>query len=214
MAKSQAVSQGRKFDQVVRGATAIFLRDGYAGASVDDIAEAAQVSKATLYSYFPDKPHMFQEAMRAETARLEGSFSLDIPADLDPRQAIPLITARIAEWLTDPAHVSLYRIHLAEAPRFGALSTSFHDKVVKILHDAIRPHLDRWVGTGQLWLDDTGTATEQLVALTGAGLMDSLLRGRKTPAPDAAAQSAARLFLRAALPPPQQPDLRRSAGRR
>lgn len=211
MAKSHKVSHGRKFGQVVQGAAAIFMRDGYAGASVDDIAQAAHVSKATLYSYFPDKPCMFQEAMRAETARLEGSFTLDIPTDLDPAQAIPLITSRIAEWLTDPAHVSLYRIHLAEAPRFGALSTSFHDKVVQILHDAIRPHLDRWVDAGQLWLDDTGTATEQLIALTGAGLMDSLLLGQESPVRDAAVQSAAQLFLRAALPSPRQPNLRRNA---
>lgn len=28
----------------------VFFRDGYTGASVDDIAEAARVSKATLYS--------------------------------------------------------------------------------------------------------------------------------------------------------------------
>ena len=104
MTKSQSVSPGRKFDQVVRGAAAIFLRDGFAGASVDDIARAARVSKATLYSYFPDKSHMFQEAMRTETMRLDGSFALDIPADLDPGQAIPVIMAQIAEWLADPAH--------------------------------------------------------------------------------------------------------------
>jgi TetR/AcrR family transcriptional repressor of mexJK operon len=37
----------------------IFLRDGFDGASVDDIARAAGVSKATLYSYFPDKQLLF-----------------------------------------------------------------------------------------------------------------------------------------------------------
>ena len=201
MTKSQSVSPGRKFDQVVRGAAAIFLRDGFAGASVDDIARAARVSKATLYSYFPDKSHMFQEAMRSETMRLDGSFALDIPADLDPGQAIPVIMARIAEWLADPAHAGLCRVHLAEAPRFAGLSARFHAKVARILQDAVRPHLDRWVAAGQLCLDDTGIAARQVIALSGAGLMDRLLLGRGNIPADAGIQAAADLFLRAALPP-------------
>lgn len=213
MAKSQSVRPGRKFDQVVCGAAAIFLRDGFAGASVDDIARAAQVSKATLYSYFPDKPHMFQAAMRAETARLEGSFALDIAADLDPARAIPLIAARIAEWLADPACITLCRAHLAEAPRFAHLSACFHDTLVRILHDAIRPHLDRWVATGQLCLGDTEIATRQLIALSGAGLPDAMLLGRDSTAPDAGVQPAADLFLRAAMPLQQHGPRRRTGSR-
>ena len=44
------IKKGRKFDQVLDGAREIFLRDGFEGASVDEIARAAGVSKATLYS--------------------------------------------------------------------------------------------------------------------------------------------------------------------
>lgn len=216
MTKSQAVSQGRKFTQVIRGATAIFLRDGYAGASVDDIAQAAHVSKATLYSYFPDKSRMFHEAMQAEAARLNGSFTLDIPDDLPPRQAIPLMTAQIAEWLADPDRVRLYRVHVAEARRFAALSGSFHDRVLHIVHDAIRPYLVRWVQSGHLCIEDTRIAAQQLIALAGTGLMDSLLRDREN-FPSGSdiqtiSQSAAHLFLRAALP--AQNELLLSAGSR
>ncbi|MDO6523978.1 helix-turn-helix domain-containing protein, partial [Shimia thalassica] len=38
--------RGRKFDQVIDGARDVFLRDGFEGASVVDIARAAGVSKA------------------------------------------------------------------------------------------------------------------------------------------------------------------------
>ena len=60
------VRTGRKFDQVIAGARAVFLADGFEGASVDDIAKAAGVSKATLYSYFPDKRLLFLEVARTE----------------------------------------------------------------------------------------------------------------------------------------------------
>ena len=60
------VRTGRKFDQVLRGAREVFLRDGFGGASMDDIARQARVSKATVYSYFPDKRHLFVEILTAE----------------------------------------------------------------------------------------------------------------------------------------------------
>ena len=65
----------------------------------DDIAAAARVSKATLYSYFADKRLMFEEAMQNERQRLEDAILFDIPADAAPTQAIPALTRQIAEWL-------------------------------------------------------------------------------------------------------------------
>jgi TetR/AcrR family transcriptional repressor of mexJK operon len=58
------IRKGRKFDQVIEGAKAVFLREGFEGASVDEIARDAGVSKATLYSYFPDKQHLFPRRAR------------------------------------------------------------------------------------------------------------------------------------------------------
>ena len=55
------VRKGRKFDQVLAGARDVFMADGFEGASVDAIARVAGVSKATLYSYFPDKRLLFME---------------------------------------------------------------------------------------------------------------------------------------------------------
>ena len=63
MSQADQINRGRKFDQVLEGARTIFLRDGFDGASVDDIAKEAGVSKATLYSYFPDKRLMFVEVV-------------------------------------------------------------------------------------------------------------------------------------------------------
>lgn len=69
MTKSLPVIRGRKFMQVLEGARTVFLRDGFDGASVDEIARQAAVSKAKLYSYFPDKRTMFSEVFRSEPAK-------------------------------------------------------------------------------------------------------------------------------------------------
>lgn len=215
MNKLQHVSQGRKFAQVVQGAATIFLRDGYAGTSVDDIAVAAKVSKATLYSYFPNKTLMFEEAMRTEVARLD--FTLDIDAAIGPDRGVQQLASRIAAWLVDPSQVRLYRVHVAEAARFADLSRSFHDTLERMLRDRIRPYLDRWAAAGLLSINDTDKAAEQLVALAGAGLQEAVLLGQAqaatAPAVQATATQAAALFLRAYAPEPGH-AVRRSIGGR
>ncbi len=40
-------------------AQAMFLRDGYNATTMERLAQAANVSKATLYKYFPDKDELF-----------------------------------------------------------------------------------------------------------------------------------------------------------
>jgi len=47
-------------DQVLRAALAKFAECGYAGTSVQDIVDAAAVTKATLYYYFPNKAGLYQ----------------------------------------------------------------------------------------------------------------------------------------------------------
>ena len=60
--------KGRKVEQVLAGAHDVFMAEGYEGANVDAIAKAAGVSKATLYSYFPDKKSLFAAVARAAAA--------------------------------------------------------------------------------------------------------------------------------------------------
>ena len=63
------IKRGRKFDQVIEGASRVFMAEGFEGASVDTIAREAGVSNATLYSYFPDKKLLFIEVAQREITR-------------------------------------------------------------------------------------------------------------------------------------------------
>ena len=57
--ETEKINKGRKYQQVIVGARAIFLSEGFEAANMDVIAQTAKVSKATLYSYFPDKQSPF-----------------------------------------------------------------------------------------------------------------------------------------------------------
>ena len=55
-----------KVKDVVRGARSVFFEHGFAGARVDQIADAACVSKATMYAHFPTKTDLFVEVVARE----------------------------------------------------------------------------------------------------------------------------------------------------
>jgi outer membrane protein TolC len=50
-------------DRIIRTAMQLFARQGYAGTSMREIAEATNVTKASLYYHFPDKETLYRRAM-------------------------------------------------------------------------------------------------------------------------------------------------------
>src|SRR5579864_7549000 len=55
--------------QIMDGARQVFLSAGFDGASMNDIARAAGVSKGTLYAYFDSKDELFKAIIRGEYAQ-------------------------------------------------------------------------------------------------------------------------------------------------
>ena len=55
-------------DQVVQAAIGVFLRYGYARTTMADIAQAAGLSRPTLYLEFPDKDAIFHAVVDAMVA--------------------------------------------------------------------------------------------------------------------------------------------------
>lgn len=67
--KQDVVAEFRS-SEIIDAARRIFARKGFAGASVDEIAEAAGLAKGTLYTYFPSKRDLYLAALRQGIARL------------------------------------------------------------------------------------------------------------------------------------------------
>lgn len=64
------VDKAAKRAEITRAATEVFARKGFQGASVDDVAEAAGVSKGTLYGYFQNKEELFYATFQAFSAEI------------------------------------------------------------------------------------------------------------------------------------------------
>src|SRR4051812_22531524 len=85
--------------QILEGARAVFLAQGFDAASMNDIARKAGVSKGTLYVYFKSKEELF-EAITEQQCRVqaEGVFVLD-PEDQDVAAVLTRLGNAFAQYI-------------------------------------------------------------------------------------------------------------------
>ncbi|QGX99817.1 TetR family transcriptional regulator [Roseovarius faecimaris] len=171
------IKKGRKFDQVLEGARMIFMRDGFEGASVDEIARAAQVSKATLYSYFPDKRLLFSEVARMECNRQADEaldvFEMDAPVEDVLREAAD----RVVRFFLSDFGQAVFRICVSESHRFPELGARFYESGPALLRQRLGGVLQHYVDRGELKIDDMDLAASQFGELCKSDLFVRCLCG-------------------------------------
>ncbi len=200
MSSEPVAVRSRKADQLMQGARKVFMERGFEGASVDEIARAAGASKATLYSYFPDKRQLFTAVVEAGCRRQGGGMAL---SRLDPDEPIEVALRRIAgefgAFVLSPGALEMFRTCIAEAGRFPELGRAFYEAGPARARCQLVALLDEAVARDELAIDDTGLAADQFAALAKARVFLATLLGKPIAADDPelarVADEAVRTFL-------------------
>lgn len=169
-ARIETIKRGRKFEQVLEGARTVFLRDGFEGASVDDIAAEAGVSKATLYAYFPDKRVLFVEVAKAESRRQADEAEVLVTLTAPPECVLPEAAQRIVDFTISDLGQAVVRLCVAESDRFPELGQEFYASGPELVRDRLAAYLNGAVARGELRIDDVHLAADQFAALCKAGI--------------------------------------------
>jgi len=175
--ETRGIKKGRKFAQVLEGARAVFLRDGFEGASVDEIARAAGVSKATLYSYFADKRVLFMEVVKQECDQQ----SQDAMDEIDRAAPVALVLEAAARhllrFLLSDFSQRVFRICVAESERFPELGREFYNSGPAHVRTELSAFLGEAVERGELAIDDLQLAADQFAELCKADLHARMVFG-------------------------------------
>lgn len=171
----QVVRRGRKFDQVLDGASKIFMRDGFERASVDDIAREAAVSKATIYAYFPDKQLLFLEVARRECHRQTEAAEASIDNNVPVRVALTIAAERIIRFLMSDFGQRMFRIVVGEGERFPGLGRDFYEYGPGLIHGRLVHHLGCFVESGALAIEDLDLAANQFAQLCKTEVHENLI---------------------------------------
>ncbi len=156
--------------QVIDAATELFLAQGYGAVSMDAVARAASVSKATLYAHFASKEALFATIMHDRSANNRLDESL-FPADVtDLRATMEALGRRIMRFMLQERTLAIYRIALSEAGRFPELGRTFFDNGPGKFCIKGQAWLAPLRDAGLIRAADLEVATHQFMALLRSGL--------------------------------------------
>ena len=109
------------------GARTVFLSAGFDGASMNDIARAAGVSKGTLYAYFDSKEQLFEALIREDRSQ-QAERLCAFPADAsDPGGQLRAFGRRLIEMMTRPETIAHVRVVIAATAKFPRLGRAFYE---------------------------------------------------------------------------------------
>lgn len=177
---SAGVKRGRKFDQVLAGARDVFMADGFEGASVDDIARAANVSKATLYSYFPDKRLLFMEVARTECNKQAETALATINMEAPAGEVLCNIACQMVNFITSNFGQRIFRICVGESDRFPELGREFYESGPMLVRTRMLEFLHIAAERGELLIEDFDLAADQFPELCKADLFPRLVFNMQT----------------------------------
>eukprot|EP01037_Dinobryon_pediforme_P013290 gene13290-13401_t len=171
-----------KRQQILNGAREIFMRDGFDGASMNDITRAAAVSKGTVYAYFRSKEILFETLIREDRRQyLERILRMDWT---NPDLSVVLfdLGMELVQIISNTAMLSQLRTIIAVAVKFPNLGAAFFEAGPLAGKTHLAQYFDRLNETGRLKIADTTLAAGQFIELCRCDLtMKALLNLQSMP---------------------------------
>ena len=123
----------RKRRVILETATELFLRNGYLGTSMDEVASVAGVSKQTVYKHFADKEGLFQAIALATIDQVRGPFYDLVPSlgNVDVEADLRALARGLVAIVMRPQLLQLRRLVIAEAGRFPELGRAYFPSAVR-----------------------------------------------------------------------------------
>jgi AcrR family transcriptional regulator len=114
--------EGEVDERILNAARKIFLRRGFEGASIDEIAVAARAGKPTIYARFGDKRALFTAVVTRDVLFRIAQFHSEVPTEGTIEARLAHVATALLNWTLDDERMALMRLAIAEVQRFPAQS--------------------------------------------------------------------------------------------
>ncbi len=151
----------RKHRAILDAATEVFLRSGYLGTNMDEIAALSAVSKQTVYKHFSSKEALFVEIVMRMTGEAGDTVHDTIPdfgANDDVTRYLIDYGYRQLTVVLTPRLMQLRRLVIGEVTRFPELARVLYEGGPKRAMAALATMFERMAERGLLTIEDPATA--------------------------------------------------------
>ncbi len=189
-----------KYAAIVDAARRAFFSRGFGAATIEEIAQAAGVSKVTVYSRFGDKETLFEEVIRAESMRMAAVFDAGVSDQRSLEDQLNAYGVVLLGFMFSEGQVAIDRVLLKEIAQIPGLARRFYDAGPGASFGQLADVLAQAALRGEVEIDDPHLAAQDLCGLwKGTGDLGMKLGLEPLPSADAIrarVERATRLFLK------------------
>ena len=173
--QSGGAEDSAKRRQILDGARAVFLSQGFDAASMGEIARAAGVSKGTLYVYFDSKEELFQAIVHQQCqVHAEGLFDLSAEGE-DVETALTRLGVGFVSFLCQADKASPLRTVIAIADRMPEVGKQFYETGPACGIALLAAYLEQQNAAGVLNVEDCEIAAAQFLEACQAPVFKPVL---------------------------------------
>jgi len=161
-------SSDRRHREIREAAIEIFLAGGYEGATMEDVAVHAGVSKQTVYKHFTDKQHLFADIVLSTTDDLDalvGHIASGLTETTDLARDLEQLAETFLRALMEPRVLQLRRLVISSADRFPEIATAWYEQGFERALAALSTSFQSLADRKLLAIDDAATAAEHFVGM-------------------------------------------------
>lgn len=165
----------------------LFLRQGYAGTTMEEIAAEAGLTKRTVYNNFADKEALFRHIVAdtvvfadAFVAELEGMFA-GVESKVKLRELLDDLALRMARAIVRPQVIELRCLLIGEAKQFPALAAEYFERAPGRVIEVLATRFRALAKSGLLSVKDARQAAAQFSYLVIGESLDRAMLTGKTP---------------------------------
>jgi TetR/AcrR family transcriptional repressor of mexJK operon len=203
-----AAAPGRPKDMgkgsaILEAARRLFTSQGFDGASMDQIAAEAGVSKLTVYSHYGDKETLFAAVVRSYCEQQLPDALFHAQPGVPLRERLLRVARAFFNMISNPEAIAGHRILCSPRMADSPLPRLFWEAGPQRVQDAFADLLRRRVASGELEIDDVPRAAAQFFTLLKGEPHAQLVLGcggLRRPDAERHLEATVDLFLRAYAP--------------
>lgn len=169
--------------RILAAAGRMFIEHGYEGASMEEIAKAAAVTRQTLYNRFPEgKESLFVAvAERMWKAFPVMNVATDERALADPRSGLAQIATDFACFWSGPNAADFLRMVIVEGRRFPVLADRFDEVIQAPAMTVVSDYLAELTRRGVLAVQEPEAAARDFMEMLDGRILWKQVKGNSDP---------------------------------
>jgi TetR/AcrR family transcriptional repressor of mexJK operon len=158
--QSQDGRSARKRRAILEAGREVFMRGGYEGTSMDEVAAVAKVSKQTVYKHFSDKQTLFAEIVNNDMEGRADELAQALAETERDKSDLRELARRHIASIVKPEVMRMRRMVIGEADRFPELARAWSETGIQVGLAKLAERFAELAQSGVLRVEDPQRAAE------------------------------------------------------